>query len=46
MTNQCGYCTETGTPMVGSKYCDNKCQHNKGFFKFLFWKFVCCNYVN
>ena len=42
LTNICGLFTEGGTPMVGSKYCKEKCPHFNGVTKILFWKFIKC----
>lgn len=44
LTNCCWLLTERGTPMVGLTYCKRECLHYRGEVKFLFWRFVKCNY--
>ena len=44
LTNPCGRELEEGFPMVGCRYCMDRCPYNKGVIKFLFWKFVKCKY--
>lgn len=43
LKNPCGLELKNGKPMVGCKYCLNKCPHHKGTIKILFWEFVKCN---
>lgn len=43
LKNPCGLEFKNGNPMVGCKYCLNKCPHHKGTIKILFWEFVKCN---
>lgn len=42
LTNICGLTTKGGTPMVGSKYCTERCPNFAGVTKILFWKFIKC----
>lgn len=44
LSNSCGLWTESGTPMVGSKYCEKDCKFYRGTIKILNWEFIRCKF--